>query len=132
MKALNAYDAVAPQQSAREQEAAAFRIASRRLREASDRRSRNAALGINHKIWSIMFRDLNSDQNRLPPLLRQNCIALAVWSLDYSTRAVLSDLPLAPLIDVNERLAEGLSASSQPAAAAVRVFSSGRPVCVSA
>jgi len=110
MKALNIYNAVAPSQDARQQETMAFRLVARRLQEASDQRTRNAALGINHELWSIMFKDLNSSNNRLPPILKQDCLTLARWSLAYSTRAVLSDLPLAPLIEINEQVAQGLCA----------------------
>ncbi len=110
MTALNAYNAVAPQYDARQQEMMAFRLMARRLNEATDRRSRNAALGINHELWSLMFLDLSSSNNRLPPILKQDCLTLARWSLAYSTRAVLSDLPLEPLIEINEQMAEGLGA----------------------
>ncbi|WP_428392496.1 flagellar biosynthesis regulator FlaF [Lichenicoccus sp.] len=109
-----AYTPLPTPQAAREEESLVFRLAARRLRDAADRKARNAALGINHEIWSHMFRDLNAAENRLPPILKQDCLTLARWSLDYSTRALLKDLPLQPLIDINEQVADGLAA---PAAA---------------
>ena len=110
MKQLRAYNAISAPQAAREQEALVFRLAARRLRDATDARSRNAAIGINHEVWSHMFRDLNCPDNRLPPILKKDCIVLARWSIDYSTRALLKALPLEPLIEVNERVADGLAA----------------------
>ena len=114
MKALSAYNAASASQGAREQEATVFRLAARRLRDARDPRSRNAAIGINHEIWSHMFRDLNCPENRLPPILKQDCLVLARWSLDYSTRALLKDLPLEPMIEINEQVADGLATSAPP------------------
>lgn len=113
MNNYSAYGAKVTTQSPREQEAIAFRLASRRLREATSRPERNRALNTNHEMWSILFRELNSAACSLPDILRQDCINLALWSLDYSNRAVLSDLPLAPLAEINDTIAEGLDSSHQ-------------------
>ena len=75
----------------------------------------NRALGINHEMWSIIFRELNSPECPMPEILKNDCIKLALWSLDYSTKAVLSDLSLAPLVAINESVAEGLEASGRTA-----------------
>ena len=112
MKQLDTYNALSAPQSAREQEALVFRLAARRMRDAADKRSRNAALGINHEVWSHMFRDLNCLENRLPPVLKRDCMVLARWSIDYSTRALVNDLELDPLIEINESVADGLSRTS--------------------
>ncbi len=113
MNGLNIYNSVTAPQSPREQEALAFRLAARKLREATDRASRNKALHLNHELWSIMLRDLGGSNNALPPILKKDCLALARFSVDYSTRAVLkSELALEPLISVNEQVAEGLDQSS--------------------
>lgn len=126
MSALNRYNRTALTQTPRESEAMALRLASRRLREASNRAGRNIALGLNHELWSIIFRDLNNAQNQLTGVLKADCLALALWSLNYTTRAVLSDLPVEPLIEVNDTLAEGLEAA-QPAPA-IRQHSPAGPV----
>lgn len=86
----------------------ALRAAARLLREATTPPERNRALNINHQIWSALFRELNGTACALPPILRKDCIQLAAWSLDYSTRAVLTNLPLSPLADLNGTVAEGL------------------------
>ena len=103
-----AYRPVPTAQSAREQEAMALRLAARRLSEASNRLERNRALNINHEMWSILFRELNSPLCPLPEVLKWDCVRLAFWSIDYSTKAVLSELSLDPLIEINDRVAEGL------------------------
>lgn len=112
MSAIDRYNRTSLVQTPRESEAMALRLASRRLREASNRKSMNLALGLNHDIWSIIFRDLNNAQNRLTGDLKADCMRLALWSLNYSTRAILSDLPAGPLIEVNDSLAEGLEAKA--------------------
>ena len=70
MKALSAYNAVPSADALREQESLVFRLSARKLREASDQASRRKALGINHEVWSYMFRELNGSANRLPPILQ--------------------------------------------------------------
>ena len=87
----------------------AFRLVNRKLMQADSPVTRNAALGLNHELWSILFRDLGSAENRLPAVLRQDCTTLARWSMAYSTRALLKDLPLGPLVAINEDMAQGLS-----------------------
>lgn len=127
MNSYAAYGAKVTTQSPREQEATAFRLASRRLREANGRQERNRALNINHEMWSILFREFNSAACVLPKILKQDCIHLALWSLDYSNRAVLSDLPLAPLAEINETMAEGLDSNERtPVAPIVASMSSDR------
>ena len=113
MKSLDAYNAVRPAVGAREQEAIALRLASRKLRDAGDRPSRAKALRLNHELWTLLIRDLAGENNKLPPILKRDCLALAVFSLDYSTRAVVSELSLTPLIEVNERVAEGLEGGAR-------------------
>jgi len=120
MNPYSTYGKLAPSQDAREQEALAFRLASRRLTEARDRTERNLALNINHEMWSIVFRELNGPSCLLPDILKGDCIRLAYWSITYSTKAVLSDLPLNPLIEINNAVAEGLEAPSIPPASLAR------------
>ncbi len=120
MNPYSTYGKLAPSQGAREQEALAFRLASRRLTEARDRTERNLALNINHEMWSIVFRELNGPSCMLPDILKGDCIKLAYWSITYSTKAVLSDLPLNPLVDINNAVAEGLEAPSIPPAVLAR------------
>ncbi len=125
MTAFDSYNRIASVKTPREEEATAFRLAARRLREAGDGRARNNALRINHELWSLMLRDLGGSNNRLPPILKNDCITLARFSLDYSTRAVLrAALPLDPLISINEQVADGLNTQL----ASVAVAATGMPM----
>ena len=110
MKPLDIYNRAPSSNAARDEEATALRLAARKLRDAADQAARAKALHLNHTLWSVMLRDLSGSNNRLPPVLKRDCLALALFSVQYSTRAVLSPLPLGPLIEVNERVAEGLEA----------------------
>ncbi len=95
--------------SARDTEMAAFTAVTRGLLEAAPGRTRTYALGRNHDLWSLLLKDLALDSNRLPQDIKANLISLATWSMRYSTLAILQDLPLAPLIEVNQNIAEGLT-----------------------
>ena len=110
MKPYAAYAKSSAPSTIREQEALVFRLAARRLREAGHRLDRNKALNINHEVWSYVFREVAGSGCALPPVLRRDCLALARFALHYTTNALLKDLPLDPLISVNERMAEGLDA----------------------
>ena len=114
----NPYDKSSSETPPREEQAIAFRLVNRKLELADGPAARNAALGLNHELWSILFRDLTSTDNRLPPILKKDCVTLANWSMSYSTRALLEDLPLAPLVNINDDMIEGLSSVMMPIASA--------------
>ena len=97
-------EAVAP----RETEIAAFSAVIRALSDISDEASRIRALGRNHDLWSMLVKDLGLENNGLPPALKSQLTALGFWSMRYSTLAILQKLPVAPLVDVNRNIMEGL------------------------
>lgn len=68
------------------------------------------ALGRNHALWSILIKALAMESNPLPLVLKAQLIDLAAWSMRYSTLAILHHLPVAPLIEVNRNIADGLAA----------------------
>jgi flagellar protein FlaF len=98
--------------SARDTELAAFASVQRGLEEFTTERDRLVALGRNHELWSILIKALAGDANKLPAALKSQLIDIAAWSMRYSTLAILHDLPVAPLIDVNRNIAEGLAAQT--------------------
>ncbi len=83
------------------------------LESAPDEPARIRALGRNHDLWSMLVKDLALDGNRLPEAIRSNLVSLGIWSMRYSTLAILKNLPAGPLIDVNRNIAEGLTLQSQ-------------------
>lgn len=74
-----------------------------------DTTTRIRALGRNHDLWSMLVKDLARQGNKLPETLKSELISLGLWSMRYSTVAILNDLPLAPLIEVNRNVAAGIA-----------------------
>jgi flagellar protein FlaF len=72
--------------------------------------TRVRALGRNHSLWSILVQDLSLAENRLPEGLKSQLISLGLWSMRYSTIAMLKDMPIAPLVEVNRNVVSGLVA----------------------
>jgi flagellar protein FlaF len=100
--------------SPRETEIAAFGAVTRGLRDAQGDRERIIALGKNHQLWSILVRDLALAGNGLPETLKAELVSLGLWAMRYSTLAVLKNLPLEPLITVNQNVLAGLQAQATP------------------
>ncbi len=96
----------------RETELAAFNTITRALEEVGDSASRIRALGRNHDLWSTLVKDLALQANRLPDELKASLISLGLWAMRYSTCAILQDVPLAPLIEVNRNIAAGIAAQA--------------------
>jgi flagellar protein FlaF len=93
-----------------ETERAAFRMIIRDLETCTPGQSRVRALGRNHQLWSILVQDLSVAENRMPEGIKAQLINLGLWSMRYSTLALLKDLPVQPLIEVNRNVADGLNA----------------------
>ena len=47
-------------------------------------------------------------ENRLPEGMKAHLIGLGLWAMRYSTLALLRDMPLEPLIAVNQNVLDGL------------------------
>lgn len=104
--------------SPRETEALALGMCNDRLLKAETPRARIEALHKNHQLWSLLVRDLEQPGNRLPEALKRQLLALGMWAMTYSTRAMADGLSLRPLVEVNRNIIDGLRA---PAAAAAAV-----------
>jgi flagellar protein FlaF len=94
--------------SGRDTECAAFNLVIRDLSDCTQGASRLRALGRNHTLWSILVKDLSLGENALPAPLKSELIGLGLWAMRYSTLAMLKDLPLDPLVDVNRNVLDGL------------------------
>jgi flagellar protein FlaF len=98
--------------SPREMEAQVFKFVNRHLQEASeadDAPRRIRALHRNHKLWSLLVKDLALTTNQLPAELKQNLVRLAFWAMRYSTTAIAEPLELEPLISVNQHIIDALT-----------------------
>lgn len=98
-------------------ERAAFTLIIRELHACTPGVTRVRALGRNHTLWSLLVQDLSLAENRLPEGIKAQLISLGLWAMRYSTLALLKDLPIEPLISVNQNVVDGLLA--QPTAAAL-------------
>lgn len=94
--------------SPRETEILAFGLCNARLRSCGDSASRIDALNKTHQLWSLLVRDLASNANNLPEGLKKQLVDLGFWAMGYSVAAMGRDLPIQPLIDVNQNILEGL------------------------
>ncbi len=104
--------------SPRETEVTAFAVVNRMLAAESGDRQRIKALGKNHELWSLLVKDLGQSGNALPAGLKRQLVGLGVWSMGYSIKSICDPmLPVAPLIEVNQNILEGLR-SQAPAPAA--------------
>jgi flagellar protein FlaF len=92
----------------RDTESAAFKLVTRDLESATEGASRIRALGRNHLLWSLLVKDMSLTENGLPGPLKDELINLGLWSMRYSTLAVLRDLPIEPLVAVNRNILSGL------------------------
>jgi flagellar protein FlaF len=63
-------------------------------------------------LWSILVQDLSLAENRMPEGIKAELVRLGLWAMRYSTLALLKDLPLVPLIEVNRNVADGLQAQA--------------------
>lgn len=98
--------------SPREVEIAAFALCIKGLREAVGPVQRIRALHRNHALWSAILKDVGMVANALPDELKRQIAGLAAWAMSYSIRAMAEDMPLEPLIAVNQNMAEGLRAQA--------------------
>lgn len=96
--------------SSSDAERAAFALVNRELEASTPGSTRVRALGRNHLLWSILVQDLSLAENRMPDGIKAQLISLGLWSMRYSTLALLKDIPLEPLIEVNRNVSEGLVA----------------------
>jgi flagellar protein FlaF len=89
---------------------------NRDLAECTPGPTRVRALGRNHTLWSTLIQDLSLAENRLPDGIKAQLISLGLWAMRYSTMALLKDLTIEPLIEVNRNVMEGLMAQGNPSA----------------
>ncbi len=68
------------------------------------------ALDWNRRVWSTMANDCASDANVMPPAIRAGIISLSLFVARYSTQVMANAMPVAPLIDINRTIMQGLSA----------------------
>ena len=97
----------------RDLEYCAIAEATRRLIAADqsrrDLKTLIEAVHLNRELWARLARDCADGANRLAPETRARVIALARWVNSYSSEAVRAKKTLAPLIDLNRIIMDGLA-----------------------
>jgi len=111
--------------SPQENEIVAFTLCNARLSDAGDSPRRIEALHKTHQLWSLIVKDVSLEGNRLPAGLKQQIATLGMWAMQYSISAMSRELPLDPLIGINQDMIDGLRA--QMAGQAARAGSTAAP-----
>jgi flagellar protein FlaF len=76
------------------------------------------AIGRNRELWSLLAGDCAEDGNGLPPALRAQIISLSIFVNRYSSEVMAKRADMAPLIDINRTIMEGLAPSEASPGAA--------------
>jgi flagellar protein FlaF len=66
------------------------------------------AVDWNRRMWRTLAVDCLDDRNGLPPQLRANIVSLSLWVTKYSREVTRKGAPLAPLIEINRTIMQGL------------------------
>lgn len=98
----------------RDAEYNAFAMATRALlaAEKADRSDVNVlvdAINKNRTLWRLLAKDCASEANQLPEMLRAQIINLSRWVNSYSSDVIRKSESVAPLVDVNRIMMDGLA-----------------------
>ncbi len=63
----------------------------------------------NRRLWLTLQSDCASEDNSLPDAVRAGIISLAIWVDKHSRKVLKHEAELAPMIEVNRNIMEGLS-----------------------
>lgn len=75
------------------------------------------ALDRNRRMWSILAQDCAQPGNALAPALRAQIISLSLWVSRHSSAVMREGEDIAPLIDINRAIMQGLAPPVSQAAA---------------
>ena len=75
------------------------------------------ALDWNRRMWTVLADACASADNRLPPPLRASIISLSLWVGRHTSAVIRKQEHIEPLIEVNRLIMQGLSPTSNAAAA---------------
>ncbi|MCH4090717.1 flagellar biosynthesis regulator FlaF [Acetobacter sp.] len=96
------------QMTSRQIEVMAFGQTILLLKNVKNQKERIHALTMNQKLWSSILLETSIEDNGISDILRKDLLNLAIWSTRYSIRAMLHDIPLKPLIEINQDILDGL------------------------
>ena len=82
------------------------------------------ALGRNRELWSALASDCSSEVNTLAQSFRAQIISLSLFVNRYSSEVMRRKAPMAPLIEINRTIMEGLALrSAAPSQVQTKPFS---------
>src|SRR3989304_8490791 len=67
------------------------------------------AIDRNRRLWSILAQDCANPDNALASEMRAQVISLSMWVSRYSSSVIQDGEDIAPLIDVNRTMMQGLA-----------------------
>lgn len=70
------------------------------------------ALDWNRRLWTALAADCADADNQLPPPARAGIISLSLFISRYTTQIMAQAMPVAPLIDINRTIMQGLAAKA--------------------
>lgn len=78
----------------------------------TDLQTRIGALDHNRRVWSAFAADCANPENGLPPALRAQIISLSLWVGKHTSLVIRNKEDIAPLIEINRIIMQGLMPSS--------------------
>jgi flagellar protein FlaF len=84
-----------------------------------------SAVTRNRELWSTLAVDCSDDANQLPKELRASIISLSLWVSRYTSSVMRERADIAPLIDINRTIMEGLAPRSETPSGAAPVVPGG-------
>lgn len=86
--------------------------------DPKDFSGRIEALDWNRRVWSALAVDCSFDANALPGPVRAQIISLSIWVGRHTSAVMRREAEIAPLIDVNRAIMQGLAPSGVSSSAA--------------
>ena len=68
----------------------------------------------NRRVWSFMAGECADDANQLPDQLRASIISLGLFVSRYSSEIMQKNAEIAPLIEINRMIMQGLAGQIDP------------------
>ena len=88
-----------------------FALVTKALMEAEDEnggKNLHEAVDWNRRLWLSLQMDLVSPENRLPDEPKAGLVSLSIWVDKHSRQVLRGEAGIAPLINVNRTIMEGL------------------------
>ena len=82
--------------------------------EPIDIAKQNEALDWNRRLWSTLSTACADSSNALPQSLRAQIISISLWVGRHTSAVIMREETVAPLIDINRIIMQGLASQIEP------------------